>query len=71
MADENAWINYDFIKELAEKLNSEGKKDREDEQRQRVREEAENLKFVFDTLMDVGFTDDQALQILLASTSAI
>lgn len=71
MADENAWINYDFIKELAEKMNSEGKKDREDEQRQRVREEAENLKFVFDTLMDVGFTDDQALQILLASTSAI
>lgn len=71
MAEENAWINYDFIKELAEKLNDEGKKDRKDEQRQRVREGAENLKFVFDTLVDVGFTDDQALQILLASESAI
>ena len=60
--DENTWINSKWLEDLAEKMDSKG---REERQREEAKKAAEAFKMYFDAFVSVGFNEDQAMDLLI------
>lgn len=62
MDNENAWVNFEWLKDLAEKVDAKGKDER---QKAEVNRAAEAFKMYFDAFVSVGFDEDQAMDLLI------
>lgn len=66
MDNENAWVNFEWLKDLAEKVDAKGKDER---QKAEAVELAKNFRAYYDAFILVGFTEDQAMEFLLKLVS--
>lgn len=60
--DRNAWIDFDWLRDIAEKVDAKGKKER---LKNAANEAAETFKVYYDSFVSVGFTDEQAMELLM------
>lgn len=66
MGNENAWSNYEWLRDIAEKVDAKGKDER---QKAEAVEVAKTCRTYFDAFILVGFTEDQAMELLLELVS--
>jgi len=62
MDNENAWVNYEWLRDLAEIADAKGKDER---QKAEAVETAKTCRTYYDAFILVGFTEDQAMELLL------
>lgn len=62
MGNENAWNNYEWLRDLAEKVDAKGKDERQKAEANRA---AEAFKMYYDAFVSVGFDEDQAMDLLI------
>lgn len=62
MDNENAWVNFEWLKDLADIADAKGKEERQKEEANRA---AEAFKMYFDAFVSVGFDEDQAMDLLI------
>lgn len=62
MDNENAWVNFEWLKDLAKKVDAKGKDER---QKAEAVEVAKACRTYYDAFILVGFTEDQAMELLL------
>ena len=64
MADEykDGWVNFEWLKELADKADTMGKIDR---QKEEAKKAAEVFRMYFDAFVSAGFDEDQAMDLLM------
>jgi hypothetical protein len=65
---ENGWVNFEWLKELAEKADRMGKiekqKSQEEIWRTSAAEAGKICKVYYDAFCEAGFTDDQAFDLM-------
>lgn len=59
---ENTWLNSEWLKGLAKKMDSKGREERQKEEANRA---AEAFKMYFDAFVSVGFDEGQAMDLLI------
>ena len=64
MADEykDGWVNFEWLKELADKADRMGMIDR---QKEEAKKAAEAFKMYYDAFVSVGFDEVQAMDLLI------
>lgn len=62
MDNENAWVNFEWLKDIAEIADARG---REERQKAEAKKAAEAFKMYYDAFVSVGFDEDQAMDLLI------
>ena len=77
MADEykDGWVNFEWLKELAEKADRMGKIDRQKSQEEMLKANADEMATAFrayyNSFCEAGFSDDQAFDLLMTMVGRV